>query len=85
MAMPTTAVVVAYTTIQSFRAFDLVYAMTQGGPRNSSQLLVTLIYNTAFSSMRLGYASAESIVLVIVVLVSTYIQRRFLRINMGEK
>ena len=30
MALPTTAVVVAYTTIQTFRAFDLVYAMTQG-------------------------------------------------------
>ena len=29
MALPTSAVVVAYTTIQSFRAFDLVYATTQ--------------------------------------------------------
>ena len=85
MAMPTTAVVVAYTTIQSFRAFDLIYAMTQGGPQNSSNILVTLIYNTAFSSFRFGYASAESILLVIVVLIITFIQRRVLRINMGEK
>ncbi|MEI6407464.1 MAG: sugar ABC transporter permease [Actinomycetes bacterium] len=85
MAMPTTAVVVAYTTIQSFRAFDLIYSMTQGGPQNSSNILVTLIYNTAFSSFRFGYASAESILLVVVVLVITWLQRRVLRINTGEK
>ncbi len=85
MAMPTTAVVVAYTTIQSFRAFDLIYAMTQGGPQNSSNVLVTLIYDTAFSSFRFGYASAESVLLVLVVLITTWIQRRVLRINFGEK
>ena len=48
MALPTTAVVAAYTTIQSFRAFDLVYTMTAGGPRNSTDLLVTIIYGNAF-------------------------------------
>lgn len=85
MAMPTTAVVVAYTTIQSFRAFDLVYAMTQGGPQNSSNVLVTLIYDTAFSSFRFGYASAESVLLVLVVLITTWIQRKVLRVNFGEK
>jgi raffinose/stachyose/melibiose transport system permease protein len=52
MALPTTAVVVAYTTIQSFRAFDLVYTMTAGGPRNSTDLLVTIIFGNAF----LGYS-----------------------------
>ena len=85
MALPTTAVVVAYTTIQTFRAFDLVYSMTQGGPLNSSDVLVTLIYNTAFSSYKWGYASAQSIILVFVVLLLTYLQRRTLRINTGEK
>jgi raffinose/stachyose/melibiose transport system permease protein len=85
MALPTTAVVVAYTTIQTFRAFDLVYSMTQGGPLNSSDMLVTLIYNTAFSSYKWGYASAQSIILVLVVLLLTYLQRRTLRLNTGEK
>jgi raffinose/stachyose/melibiose transport system permease protein len=85
MALPTTAVVVAYTTIQTFRAFDLVYSMTQGGPLNSSDMLVTLIYNTAFSSYKWGYASAQSIILVFVVLLLTYLQRRTLRLNTGEK
>lgn len=85
MALPTTAVVVAYTTIQTFRAFDLVFSMTQGGPLNSSDVLVTLIYNTAFSAYKFGYASAQSIVLVIVVLLITWLQRRTLRIDYGVK
>jgi raffinose/stachyose/melibiose transport system permease protein len=85
MALPTTAVVVAYTTIQSFRAFDLVYAMTQGGPSNASDVLVTLIYNTAFASFKFGYASAQSVLLVIMVLLITWLQRRTLRVNYGDK
>ena len=85
MALPTTAVVVAYTTIQTFRAFDLVYSMTQGGPLNSSDVIVTSIYNTAFSSFKYGYASAQSIVLIVVVLFVTWLQRRTLRIDYGVK
>lgn len=85
MALPTTAVVVAYTTIQTFRAFDLVYSMTQGGPMNSSDLIVTNIFNMAFGAYKFGYASAESIILIIFVLVITWIQRRALRVKGGEK
>jgi raffinose/stachyose/melibiose transport system permease protein len=85
MALPTTAVVVAYTTIQTFRAFDLVFSMTQGGPMNSSDLIVTNIYNMAFGGFKYGYASAESIILIFFVLVITWIQRRTLRVNGGEK
>lgn len=85
MALPTTAVVVAYTTIQTFRAFDLVYSMTQGGPMNSSDLIVTNIYNMAFGAYKFGYASAESIILIFFVLIITWIQRRTLRVKNGEK
>jgi raffinose/stachyose/melibiose transport system permease protein len=85
MALPTTAVVVAYTTIQTFRAFDLVYSMTQGGPMNSSDLIVTNIFNMAFGAYKFGYASAESVILIIFVLVITWIQRRTLRVKGGEK
>jgi raffinose/stachyose/melibiose transport system permease protein len=85
MALPTTAVVVAYTTIQTFRAFDLIFAMTGGGPLYSSEILVTLIYNTAFVSQKFGYASAQSIILVILVLFITWLQRRTLRLKDGAK
>ena len=81
MALPTTAIVVAYTTIQTFRAFDLIFAMTGGGPLYSSEILVTLIYNTAFVSQKFGYASAQSIILVVLVLFITWLQRRTLRLK----
>ncbi|MEY3165501.1 MAG: hypothetical protein RLZZ291_18 [Actinomycetota bacterium] len=79
MALPTTAVVMAYTTIQSFRAFDLVFAMTGGGPNNSSSILVTMIYLTAFNEFRFGYAAAQSIFLIVFILALTALQRRILR------
>lgn len=85
MALPTTSVVVAYTTIQTFRAFDLIFAMTGGGPSYASEILVTQIYNTAFVSQKFGYASAQSIVLVVVVLFITWLQRKTLRAYDGAK
>jgi len=85
MALPTTAVVVAYTTIQTFRAFDLIFSMTGGGPSHASEILVTQIYNNAFVSQKFGYASAESVILVALVLFITWIQRRSLKLNDGTK
>lgn len=79
MALPTTAVVMAYTTIQSFRAFDLIYTMTGGGPNNSTNILVTLIYQSAFGEYRFGYAASLSVYLVIFILLLTWLQRRILR------
>jgi raffinose/stachyose/melibiose transport system permease protein len=79
MALPTTAVVMAYTTIQSFRAFDLIYTMTGGGPNNSTNILVTLIYQAAFGEYRFGYAASLSVYLVIFILLLTWLQRRILR------
>jgi raffinose/stachyose/melibiose transport system permease protein len=44
-----------------------------------------LIYNTAFASYKFGYASAQSVLLVIMVLLITWLQRRTLRVNYGDK
>ena len=78
MSIPTTIVVMAYTTIQSFRAFDLIYSMTQGGPNNSSNIFAVLIYQTIFSELRIGYAAAQSIFFILVLVFITLIQRKFL-------
>jgi len=79
MSIPTTLVVMAYTTIQSFRAFDLIFSMTQGGPNNSSSIFAVMIYQTVFSELRIGYAAAQSIFFVIVLVLITFLQRRVLR------
>ena len=78
MSIPTTIVVMAYTTIQSFRAFDLIFSMTQGGPGNSTNIFAVLIYQTIFSELRIGYAAAQSIFFILVLVFITFLQRRFL-------
>ena len=78
MSIPTTIVVMAYTTIQSFRAFDLIFSMTQGGPNNSSNIFAVLIYQTVFSELRIGYAATQSIFFIFVLVFVTVLQRKFL-------
>ena len=78
MSIPTTIVVMAYTTIQSFRAFDLIFSMTQGGPNNSSNIFAVLIYQTVFSELRIGYAATQSIFFIFVLVFVTFLQRKFL-------
>lgn len=81
---PSTTMVVGYTIIQSFKAFDLVYAMTGGGPAFSTEILVTFIYNSAFSHYQFGYASAASVILMIIVAGITMIQFRLINRNKVE-
>jgi multiple sugar transport system permease protein len=79
MLQPTTFFVVVIMTINCFKVYDQIYMITQGGPGTSTLVLVYHIYNTAFGSWDLGYASAISVVLFLLVLLVTLIQFR------GEK
>jgi raffinose/stachyose/melibiose transport system permease protein len=81
---PATAIVVAYTTLQSFRAFDLVYIMTEGGPLNSTRILGFHIYKTAFESFSFGAAAAESVLFMILIATVTFFQRRVLRFTKAD-
>jgi raffinose/stachyose/melibiose transport system permease protein len=79
---PATGIVVAYTTLQSFRAFDLIYVMTQGGPGDShaTELLSYHIVQTAFGSRYFGEAAAESVLFMALIAGVTFLQRRVLRL-----
>ena len=64
-------------TISSFKVYDQMYMITQGGPGNATMTLVYDIYNVAFvNTPRYGYASAISMVLFVLVLIVTIIQFR---------
>ena len=76
MSIPTTGVVIAYTTIQSFRAFDLVFSMTNGGPNNSSSIFATLIYVTGFFEYKVGYAAAQTVFMILTIVLISWLQRR---------
>ncbi|WP_067933214.1 carbohydrate ABC transporter permease [Alicyclobacillus kakegawensis] len=76
---PATTIVVAYTTIQSFRMFDLIFAMTDGGPGNSTEVLATYIYHQAFQYNHVGYASAVSMLFMVIIALITMAQFGLLR------
>ncbi len=61
-------------TINSFKVFDLIQVMTEGGPGRSTNVLVYEIYNEAFVKFNFGYASAISFILFLLVLLLTIIQ-----------
>lgn len=71
---PTIFFVVIITAISSFQVFDLIYLMTQGGPLDSTNVLVYAIYKNAFEYFNAGKASAIAYVLFVVILVLTLIQ-----------
>jgi multiple sugar transport system permease protein len=74
---PTTFFVSVMLTIQSFKVFDQIYLLTQGGPGTSTLVLVYHIYNEAFVSWDLGYSSTVAFVLFLIVLGVTLVQFRF--------
>jgi raffinose/stachyose/melibiose transport system permease protein len=64
----------------AFKVFDVVYALTQGGPGTSTQVMALNIYEEAFSNnFRFGYANAKAMILFLVVLIITLIQVRILK------
>jgi ABC-type sugar transport system permease subunit len=67
-------VAVLITTIGGFKVFDLIYATTQGGPANATQVLGTYIYLQAFNLGNMGYANAISVVLLGIAVVLGWVQ-----------
>lgn len=81
---PAMSIVVAYTTIQSFKAFDVVLSISGNPPSRALDILSTRIYST-FADSQFGYAAAESVLFIIFILVTVFVLRRFLRlIQRGE-
>ncbi len=70
----TTFFVLVMLTIQCFKVYDIVYMLTMGGPGTATLVMVYDIYNKAFVSWKLGLASAEAMVLFVMVLIVTLIQ-----------
>mgnify|MGYP002508190906 CR=1 FL=1 len=71
---PTVFFVLIMGVIDSFKVFDLVFQMTEGGPGNATTVMVYQIYEEGIRHMRMGYASALSYVLFAITLIITFIQ-----------
>lgn len=74
MLTPTTFFASIMLIISSFKVFDLVLMMTDGGPGRATNVLVYHIYNQAFINFKFGYSSAMAMVLFLIVLAITVFQ-----------
>ncbi|HEY44687.1 MAG TPA: sugar ABC transporter permease [Anaerolineae bacterium] len=76
---PTIMLASVLTMIDSFKVFDIIQVMTEGGPNEQTRVLVLDIYNNAFRFQRMGWAAAVSFVLFVVVMAISIVQARLLR------
>jgi multiple sugar transport system permease protein len=75
-------IAIVLNTIYVFNSFPIIWVMTQGGPANRTDILVTHLYKLAFRIGKLGEASAVSLVMFAILLVFTMI---YVRLAMRER
>jgi raffinose/stachyose/melibiose transport system permease protein len=74
--LPTIMFMLLMSIIWSFKVFDWIYVLTEGGPGFSSEVLSTLAYKTAFQSFEVGRASAYSLSMSVLGMVAIVIYLR---------
>jgi multiple sugar transport system permease protein len=68
---PTSFFLLVTGIISSFKVFDIIAVMTQGGPIGSTSMMVWYLYEQAFNNLKIGYASSVSVVLFAFVMIIT--------------
>lgn len=76
---PTSFFLLVTMLLASLQSFDIIKAMTQGGPLGSTTTLMYSVYQESFVNGRAGYASAVATVLFLVLLAVTAVQMRFVQ------
>lgn len=71
-------VVAALLLIGGFSVFDIIFAMTQGGPANATEVIATYTYQEAFTQNRIGYAATLSLVITVISLIASVV---FIRVR----
>ena len=79
LLMPSITVCLLLTIIGAFKSFDLSFALTNGGPMQSTQTIAYNIYTEAFTNNRMGYACAKSMVMMGMIAVVSLIQLKLTR------
>lgn len=78
MLGPTTLFVATISVISSVKVFETVKTLTEGGPNKASEVLLFTIYQQGFVYLRIGYASAMTVVFLAILIVLMMIQYRVL-------
>jgi raffinose/stachyose/melibiose transport system permease protein len=78
MMGPTIRLTVFFSIIGSLQFFDLIMPLTGGGPQNSTQTLVSYLYNFGIVRLNIGFGSAVGVFLFLVCVVFAFSYRRLL-------
>lgn len=74
---PTSLLVLVLSVVTVIRTYPLVVAITNGGPAGATKFIVQIIQETGFDKLKMGYASAMTMVLFLVLAVLTGLQFKF--------
>src|SRR5690606_11460197 len=74
---PASFLVILLSIFNLMKEFPMVQALTNGGPGTDTTFIVLYIYETGFDQMKIGYASAASMVLFIILLIISLLQFKF--------
>jgi len=75
---PTTFFLLVVNTVYAFfETFGIIHAVTGGGPGKSTETLVYKVYNDGFVNLNLGASSAQSVILMVIVIALTVIQFKY--------
>jgi multiple sugar transport system permease protein len=84
MLRPVLAFILVTSIIGSFQVFDTIAVTTAGGPAKSTSVIIWYIYENAFKFLKMGYASAASVVLFAALILVTLVQMRLLRAGSSD-
>lgn len=79
MLRPTFFFVLVTGVVSAVQTFDTVYALTQGGPQNRTDLAAHRVYAEAFEAAHVGRAAAMSLILFVILVIITLVQHRYFR------
>ncbi len=74
--VPISFMVIMLSIISSFKVFAMVQTLTNGGPGTSTTYMIQYIYSTGFEKMRVGYSSAASLVMFVLLLILSIVQTK---------
>ncbi|MDE1991022.1 MAG: sugar ABC transporter permease [Rhizobiaceae bacterium] len=73
MIAPFLMIAVIIRSIDAIKSFDIIYAMTQGGPGTASETINIYLYNVAFSYYDIGYGSAMAVVFFVIIVALSFV------------
>jgi multiple sugar transport system permease protein len=73
MIAPFLMIAIIIRSIDAVKSFDIIYAMTQGGPGTASETINIYLYNTAFSYYDIGYGSAMAVIFFMLIVALSFV------------